>query len=107
MLLCANNAVFANSTQECSIVDDTAETLMQIRQGGFDLGDAEINEDELSGKQIQILRGMIQDIKVMPIYAIQASKDKAFQDFKKKWTNTCSEMIEDEANGLKIADQTK
>jgi hypothetical protein len=96
---------FANTSNDCVIVDDTAETLMQIRQGGFDLGEAEINEEELNTFQVYILRGMIEDIKKMPIYQLQPTRDKAFKDLTIKWNKICKEKglsNKIQTNGIKF-----
>lgn len=75
----------------CSIVDDTAETLFQLRQSGFDLGDADINQAELTVHEAQLLTDMIEDIKQMPVYQLKLLKDQALQKFIQKWNKNCQE----------------
>lgn len=73
----------------CSIVQDTAETLFQLRQGGFDLGEADINQTELTAHEVLLLTDMIEDIKKMPVYQLKQLKDQALQNFIQKWNKTC------------------
>lgn len=87
LVLCTT--VHADDSNECTIITDTAESLMQIKQGGFDLGEVEMNEEALSQQQAKILSLMIEDIKTVPIYKMEVMQQKALKVFEEKWMRLC------------------
>ena len=69
LLLCVSMA-HAESAQTCELVDDTSEILMQLRQSALSLDDIDLNPEALSEQEVQLLKAMIADAKLVPIYQI-------------------------------------
>ena len=46
---------------------------------------------DLSDYQMQLVDGMIEDIKRMPVFQLVVLKEKAFDNFKSKWKQRCLE----------------
>ena len=81
--------VHAETPKACQLVDDTAETLIQLRQSGLSLDDIDLNPEALTEQEAQLLKAMIEDAKRVPIYKIPLSRQKAIEDFKVKWQRNC------------------
>jgi len=93
-LLLIASSVQAEIPQECQLVDDTSETLMQLRQSGLSLNDIDLNPEALSEKEEQLLKAMIADAKNIPVYKIALTRQKAVDDFKAKWKQRCVSVVE-------------
>lgn len=89
ILLLFVSAVHAEIPKECQLVDDTSETLMQLRQSGLSLDDIDLNPEALSEQEAQLLKAMIADAKLVPVYKIPLTRQKAIEDFKEKWMQSC------------------
>ena len=91
------NTTFASDSVsdnvDCSIVEDVSESMMQIHQSGFDVNQAEINEQDLDPTQIFIVQGVIQDIQSMPIFQSKSELEKEYLGLVNKWNKICTEKL--------------
>ena len=88
LLLCVSMA-HAESAQTCELVDDTSEILMQLRQSALSLDDIDLNPEALSEQEVQLLKAMIADAKLVPIYQIPYTRQNAMEAFRAKWQQQC------------------
>ena len=79
----------AKSEQSCQIVDETAETFIQLHQSGFSLDEIEIQPEALSAKEARLLKAMIEDAKDSPRVESGIARQKLIDDFKNKWLQRC------------------
>lgn len=91
ILLLLVSSAHAELSKECQLVDDTSETVMQLRQSGLSLNDIDLNLEALSQQEVILLTAMIEDAKHVPIYRIPLSQQKAIEDFRVKWQQKCSQ----------------
>ena len=89
ILLFVVSFAYAETPKECQLVDDTSETLIQLRQSGLSLDDIDLNPEALTDQEAHLLNAMIADAKRVPVYNIPLTRQKAIEDFKVKWQNMC------------------
>ena len=89
LLLFFVSVAHADVPKVCQLMDDTSETVMQLRQSGLSLDDIDLNLDALSKQEAELLKAMIDDAKHVPVYKIKLSQQKAVEDFKVKWQQQC------------------
>ena len=89
ILLFVMSLTHAETPKECQLIDDTSETLIQLRQSGLSLDDIDLNPEALTEQEAGLLNAMIADAKGIPVYNIPLTRQKAIEDFKVKWQKLC------------------
>lgn len=89
ILLFFISVTHAEIPKACQLVDDTSETLMQLRQSGLSLDDVNLNPEALSEEEVRLLEAMIDDAKRVPVYQIALTRQKAINEFKQNWLEHC------------------
>lgn len=90
LLLLLNSSVFANEADECKIVENTADMLIQLRQGEIDLRKVfDDSKYRLSEHQAQLLEAMIADALSKPVYVTIPEQQKVIDEFVTDWKESC------------------
>ncbi len=82
---------YANQADECKIIEETADMIMQLRQGGINLKNAINLKDQLSELQKNLLQIMIIDAEAVQVYATNLGKQNAIDEFVADWKKSCNE----------------
>ncbi|KAF1025710.1 MAG: hypothetical protein GAK29_01774 [Acinetobacter bereziniae] len=82
---------YAIQVDECKIIEETADMIMQLRQGGIDLKSSIDLKEQLSELQNNLLQIMIVDAEAVPVYATDLGKQKAIDEFVEDWKRSCVE----------------
>lgn len=90
LLLLLSSSVFANEADECKIVEETADMIIQMRQGGIDLKKvSDDTKDGLMEHQVQLLEDMIADALSKPVYVTMLGQQKVINEFVTGWKKSC------------------
>ncbi|WP_287906293.1 hypothetical protein [Acinetobacter sp.] len=90
IFLLLTSSSYANEADECKIIEETADMIMQLRQGGIDLKAIDL-KDQLNPLQNDILQKMIIEAEAIPIYATDLDKQNAVDVFVEDWKKFCIE----------------
>ncbi|KAF1025158.1 MAG: hypothetical protein GAK29_02106 [Acinetobacter bereziniae] len=91
LLMVLSTSAYANNKNECKIVEDTADMIMQLRQGGVDLKNTAQLKDQFNELQNNLLQIMVIDAEGTPVYATHLDKQKAVSEFVANWKKTCTD----------------
>ncbi|MBJ8427629.1 hypothetical protein I6M75_18415 [Acinetobacter bereziniae] len=90
LLLFLSSSTYANQADECKIVEETADMIIQMRQGGVDLKKVfDSTKDGLEEHQVQLLEDMIADALSKPVYVTMLGQQKVISEFVADWKKSC------------------
>jgi len=72
LLLLLSSSTYANQADECKIVEETADMIIQMRQ-------------------VQLLEDMIADALSKPVYVTMLGQQKVISEFVADWKKSCNE----------------
>ena len=88
--LLLSSSAFANEADECKIVEETADMIIQMLQGGIDLKKVfDDTKDGLMEHQVQLLEDMIADALSKPVYVTMLGQQKVINEFVTGWKKSC------------------
>ncbi|KAF1018797.1 MAG: hypothetical protein GAK29_04110 [Acinetobacter bereziniae] len=90
LLLLLSTSTYATQ-DECKIIEDAANLVMQLRQTNFDLKTFLNFNDQKIQPQQNLLERMISEAEAVPVYATSLGKNNAIDEFVEDWKRSCVE----------------